>query len=186
MDQEFLAYPLRELAAAALQAARDRGAGHADFRAERIRGQLLRLSDGKLETQADSDDIGLAVRVVVDGTWGFAATVDLTLEAAGHAGAAACAVARAAAPLASERIELAEEPAWGDVSWISGYETDPFGVSVADKADLLAGWSSGLLAAAGVDHVDASLHQVRECKFYSDGRTTAVQQRVRVHPQVTA
>ena len=89
MDQEFLAHPLRELAAAALQAARDRGAGHADFRAERIRGQQVRLSDGKLETLADSDDIGLAVRVVVDGTWGFAATVDLTPEAAAHAAAAA-------------------------------------------------------------------------------------------------
>jgi TldD protein len=110
MDQEFLAYPLRELAAAALQAARDRGAGHADFRAERIRGQQVRLSDGKLETLADSDDIGLAVRVVVDGTWGFAATVDLTPEAAVHAAAAAVTVARTAAPLASERIELAAGP----------------------------------------------------------------------------
>ena len=186
MDQEFLAYPLRELAAAALQAARDRGAGHADFRAERIRGQQVRLSDGKLETLADSDDIGLAVRVVVDGTWGFAATVDLTPEAAAHAAAAAVTVARTAAPLASERIELAAEPAWGEVTWVSDYETDPFAVPTADKVELLAGWSAGLLAAAGVDHVDASLNQVRECKFYSDGSTTAIQQRVRVHPQLTA
>ena len=113
MDQEFLAYPLRELADAALQAARDRGAGHADFRVERIRGQLVRLSDGTPETLADSDDIGLAVRVVVDGTWGFAATVDLTPEAAAHAAAAAVTVARTAAPLSAERIELAAEPALG-------------------------------------------------------------------------
>src|SRR6202030_1358490 len=28
--------------------------------------------------------------------------------------------------------------------------------------------------------------QVRECKFYSDGATTATQQRVRLHPQLTA
>jgi TldD protein len=185
MDQEFLAYPLRELAAAALQAARDLGAGHADFRAERIRGQQVRLADGKLETLADSDDIGLAVRVVVDGTWGFAATVDLTPEAAAHAAAAAVAVARTAAPLAAERIELAAEPAWGQVSWVSDYEADPFAVPTAEKAGLLASWSAALLAAPGVDHVDASLHQVRECKFYSDGSTTAIQQRVRVHPEVT-
>jgi TldD protein len=185
MDQDFLAYPLRELAAAALQAARDRGAGHADFRAERIRGQQVRLSDGKLETLADSDDIGLAVRVVVDGTWGFAATVDLTPEAAAHAAAAAVTVARTAAPLAAERIELATEPAWGEVTWVSDYETDPFTVPTADKIELLASWSAGLMAAAGVDHVDASLDQVRECKFYCDGATTAIQQRVRVHPELT-
>jgi TldD protein len=34
--------------------------------------------------------------------------------------------------------------------------------------------------------VDASLYQVRECKFYADGATTTLQQRVRVHPVVTA
>jgi TldD protein len=34
--------------------------------------------------------------------------------------------------------------------------------------------------------VDASLQQVRECKFYSDGATTATQQRVRLYPAITA
>ena len=28
--------------------------------------------------------------------------------------------------------------------------------------------------------------QVRECKFYTDGATTATQQRVRLHPELTA
>ncbi len=68
-------------------AGRELGAAHADFRAERIRGQQIGLSDANLETQFDSDDLGLAVRVVVDGTWGFAAAVDLTPEAAAHAAA---------------------------------------------------------------------------------------------------
>jgi TldD protein len=34
--------------------------------------------------------------------------------------------------------------------------------------------------------VDASLLQVKECKFYSDGGTAATQQRIRVHPELTA
>ena len=59
-------------------------------------------------------------------------------------------------------------------------------VGAADKVALLAGWSSGLLGHDRIDHVDASLHQVRECKFYADGATTALQQRVRLHPEVTA
>jgi TldD protein len=63
MDPEFTAYPLQQLADAALQRARQLGAGHADFRAERIRGQRIGLSDGNLETEFDSDDLGLAVRL---------------------------------------------------------------------------------------------------------------------------
>ena len=186
IDPEFTAYPLRELAGAALERAAQLGAEHADFRAERISGQQIGLSDGHLETLFDTDDLGLAVRVVVDGTWGFAAAVDLTAEAAAAAAAEAVDVARVAAALSTERIELAAEPAHGDVTWVSDYQADPFGVSLAEKIALLAGWSSGLLADDRVDHVDASLLQVRECKFYSDGATTATQQRVRVHPELTA
>jgi TldD protein len=186
IDPEFTAYPLRELAGAALQRAADLGAGHADFRAERTRSQRIRLSDGGLETMYDSDDLGLAVRVIVDGTWGFAAAVDLTAEAAARAAAEAVDVARVAAPLSAEPIELADEPAYGEVEWTSGYRTDPFAVPPAEKVALLAGWSARLLDQPGIDHVDASLMQVRECKFYCDGATTATQQRVRVHPQLTA
>jgi hypothetical protein len=55
-----------------------------------------------------------------------------------------------------------------------------------DKDGLLADWSAGLLADRRVDHVDASLLQIRESKFYRDGATTALQQRVRLHPELTA
>ena len=186
IDPEFTAYPLRELADAALGRARTLGAAHADFRAERISGQRIGLSDGNLETQYDSDDLGLAVRVIVDGTWGFASAVDLTADAAAQAAAEAVDVARVAAAINSEPIVLADEPAHGDVTWLSAYQLDPFSVSVADKIALLADWSARLLSASGVSHVDASLMQVKECKFYTDGATTAVQQRVRLHPSLTA
>ena len=186
IDPEFTAYPLRELAAAALERATALGAQHADFRAERVRGQRVRMSDGHLETLFDADDLGLAVRVVLDGTWGFAAAVDLTQAAAVRAAEEAVEVARVAAAINTERIELADEPAHGDAAWVSSYQVDPFDVSVADKVALLTDWSAGLLSHHRIDHVDASLYQVRECKFYSDGATTTLQQRVRLHPAVTA
>jgi TldD protein len=186
IDPEFTAYPLAGLAAAARQRAAELGAQHADFRAERIRAQRIGLSDGHLETMFDADDLGLAVRVVLDGTWGFAATVDLTTESAVHAAEEAVQVARVAAAINTEPIELADEPGYGEVSWVSAYQVDPFEVGVADKVALLGEWSSRLLADQRIGHVDALLYQVRECKFYADGATTALQQRVRLHPTVTA
>jgi TldD protein len=186
IDQQFAGLPLRELADAALSEARNHGAQHADFRAERVRGQRLRLSDARLQALADADDTGLAVRVIVDGTWGFAAAVDLTPEAAAQAARQAVEVARVAAAMNTERIELAPEPSYGDVTWVSAYGVDPFTVPAKDKVELLAQWSQGLLNHRVVSHVDASLYQVKECKFYSDGATTATQQRVRLYPQLTA
>jgi TldD protein len=186
IDPQFTRLPLRELADAALQQAAALGAGHADFRAEQIRSQQIMLSDGNLETLFDADDVGLAVRVVVDGTWGFASAVDLTTDAAAQAAREAVEVAKVAAAMNTERIELAPEPAHGDAVWVSAYDIDPFDVSVADKVALLGDWSRGLLARDGVSHVDAALLQVRECKFYADGATTTTQQRVRLHPALTA
>ena len=186
IDAEFAALPLRNLADAALDAARNLGADHADFRVERVRGQRIALSDGRLQSLSDGDDSGLAVRVIVDGTWGFASAVDLTPEAARDAARHAFEVAKVAAAMNTERIELAPEPGYGDVSWVSAYDVDPFAVSPKEKTDLLAAWSAGLLAHPAVTHADVSLYQVKECKFYTDGATTATQQRVRLHPQITA
>jgi TldD protein len=186
IDPDFTALPLRDLADAALAQARALGAQHADFRAERIRGQQIALSDGNLQTLFDADDTGLAVRVIVDGTWGFASAVDLTAEAAALAARQAVEVARVSAAMNTEPIELAPEPAYGDVTWVSAYQVDPFSIGVADKVALLGDWSSILLRHDAVSHVDASLSQIRECKFYSDGVTTTTQQRVRLHPDITA
>jgi len=186
IDPEFAGLPLKELADAALDQARALGAQHADFRIERIRGQRIALSDGRLQSLSDGDDSGLAVRVVVDGTWGFASAVDLTADAARTAARQAVEVARVAAAMNTERIELAPEPAHGDVTWVSAYEIDPFTVSPREKVDLLADWSARLLAHEAVSHVDAGLYQVKENKFYTDGGTTATQQRVRVYPELTA
>ena len=55
-------------------------------------------------------------------------------------------VARVAAAMNTERIELAPEPGYGDVTWVSAYEVDPFSVPAKDKVDLLAAWSADLAA----------------------------------------
>src|SRR5690606_10013989 len=82
IDPEFLSLPLRSLADAALQRARDLGADHADFRLERIRGRHLVLADGSVETAQETDTLGFAVRVVHNGAWGFAAGTELVPDAA--------------------------------------------------------------------------------------------------------
>src|SRR5262245_63449160 len=121
IDASFLALPLRRLADAALQRARDFNVEHADFRLERLRSQSIRLRDGVLEGTHDGEDLGFAVRVVLDGTWGFAASVELSAEAAIRTAEEAIRVAQVSAAISSERIELAPEPVYDDVRWVSAY-----------------------------------------------------------------
>ena len=187
IDAEFLALPLRRLADAALTKARELGAEHADVRIERVRSQILRLRNESLETAIDGEDLGLAVRVVHDGTWGFAAGADLTADAAVRAAELAVEVARVCRPANTERVELADEPSYGDVTWVSAYDVDPFTVPDSDKEALLRDYSGRLLASDGVTLTDAMVMSVLENKFYADlAGTTTTQQRVRVGPHFTA
>ncbi|HEY9438661.1 MAG TPA: TldD/PmbA family protein [Streptomyces sp.] len=192
VDQSFLALPLRALADAALARARALGAEHADFRFERVRSASWRLRDARPSGTSDSTDLGYAVRVVHGGAWGFAAGVDLTMDAAAAVASQAVAMARLSAGLiaaagSEERVELAGEPSHGERTWVSAYDINPFDVPAEEKAALLAEWSGRLLAADGVAHVDASLMTVHENKFYADtAGTVTTQQRVRLHPQLTA
>ena len=187
IDSSFTALPLRQLADAALDAARRLGVSHADARVERVRTQDVSLRDAALESFTDDEDRGLAVRVVHDGTWGFAASSELTPESAVRLAEQAVEVARVSRALNAEPIVLADEPVHGDRVWISDYDIDPFTVDPSEKVARMADYSRRLLEASGISHVDATLRQVKENKFYSDtAGTTTTQQRVRIHPVLNA
>jgi TldD protein len=187
IDPEFLALPLAAIADVALERAQQLGVEHADVRIERIRTADLALHDARLETSHDDDERGLAVRVVHDGTWGFAGGLVLDPGAARTLVDRAVEVATVSKPVTGERIELAPEPSHGVQTWISAYEIDPFAVDESERIALLADWSSRLLRADIVRHVDAHLKQVRETKFYADlTGTRTTQQRVRLQCQLSA
>lgn len=183
LDPTFTALPFRGLGDAALARAAELGASHADFRFERVRYQELVARDGALQGASDTEDLGFAVRVVHGGAWGFAAGVVLTVDEAVRVAESAVAVARVAAEMTSSPVELAPEPVYGDVTWVSSYEIDPFSVPTADKAALLVDWTDRLRTGAAVDHASAHLLQVHENKYYADlAGTRTTQQRVRLHP----
>lgn len=176
-----------ELADAALTAAAAAGASYADLRIHRITTEIIQLRDGELEMSVVNREVGLAVRVIVDGTWGFASHAELAPQVAAETARRAVQVAKTLAPLNAERIELAAEPVYDDVTWVSDYGVDPFVVPASDKIALLGEYSHRLLASDGVDHVSAGAHAVKEQTFYADTFGSSItQQRVRVMPTMEA
>jgi TldD protein len=187
VDPAFRALPLAALADAALSRARALGAEHADLRVERIVTESIELRDGTVTGLGESTTEGLAVRVLVDGIWGFASHVELTGERAAATAERAVQVARTLAPVAAERVERADEPVYTGAVHVSAYAVDPWSVPAREKVELLTEWSQRLLAGDGVDHVHIGLVQVRECKYYADlAGTDTLQQRIRIAPSIEA
>jgi TldD protein len=187
LDPGFTTLPHRALGDAALQRARDLGVSHADFRFERVRWQDVRVRDGAFQGSADDQDLGFAVRVVHGGAWGFASGVHLTVDEAVRVAEAAVEVAKVSAALTAVPVELAPEPAYDDVTWVSSYVQDPFELSVHDKAAVLLDWTDRLRRHAAVEHATAEVLCVHENKYYADlAGTRTTQQRVRLLPTFTA
>ena len=178
---------LAEVTDAALDAAARAGAAHATVRVERIRTQIVVIRDGHLETAIDDTELGTGVRVVHEGSLGFAGSVAVGAGPAADLVRQAVGAARATSPARPAPIELADEPSHGRVEWTSPYRVDPVDVPLAEKVGLLTDWTGLLLSAPGVHHATAFVMAVREDKYLADSSgTVTVQRRVRLHPQVEA
>ena len=177
---------IRALALRALDAARAAGAGYADVRIGQNRSQAVFTRERRVQGLADSETAGVGVRALVDGTWGFAATRDLTPD--GVAGAARLAVAQARANRAAQLrpVQLAPVTPTPNGEWRSPIKVDPFAVPVADKVALLLAANEAAMKVAGVRFVNSGVNFLREEKtFASTDGTYTVQTLYRTTPTVT-
>jgi TldD protein len=123
---------VRDLCAAAVDAATGAGAEYADARVVVKRNQFVATKNGRVERLTDAESEGIGVRVLVKGAWGFACDRRLTAEGAREAALRACTFAGAAAGRHSRQL--------APVAAVSGthrtkVERDPFEVSLADKVN---------------------------------------------------
>ncbi len=158
---------MKQIASWALDTAVQRGAAYADVRIVDDRQRLLLTKNGKVGHASDSESLGLGVRVLAGGAWGFAATQELGREAVEAAAARALSIARASARVKQRDVSLVPESAHtGD--WSSPCKVDPFSISVEANLELLLGCDAELRAVAGVTLAEAGLHFRRyEQWFYS-------------------
>jgi TldD protein len=127
---------MRELAEAALDAAVDSGAAYADVRVVASTSEALSVRGETVESLDRSDGVGLGVRVLHGGAWGYAATAHMERGAATTVARAAADVARASALVRSRPVELVPEPVHRD-EWRSPMTRDPFTVALDEKLSLL-------------------------------------------------
>ena len=182
LDPQFAALDLASLQDAALSTCRAFNATYACMRVQQIKTRVLHLRDQQVETSLDHRDLGVGVRVVVDGAWGFAATSSLTPEAVRRAARRACELAQRCAGLPGPRVQIAEEPV-ARGTHVSSYAVDPFDVPVAAMVDVLRD-RAGLMQS--LDHTSASLECAKETVFLADLAGAEIrQQRVRLYPVYT-
>ncbi len=115
---------------------RQQGVDYGDCRYVRTEKEGVRVSDGKVDAVTRDLDVGIGIRVLHGGSWGFAATANLTDGALKKTAKLAVRIAKASALTRHEPVRLAEQKAFVD-HFRSPFETDPFEVSADNKTGLL-------------------------------------------------
>src|ERR1035438_1078409 len=86
---------MKDIASWALETAKLRGASHAEARIVDERGRSLATKNGRIAGASDSESMGIGIRVIANGGFGFAATDDLSREGVEGCAAKAVEIARA-------------------------------------------------------------------------------------------
>src|SRR4051812_26077277 len=162
-----IAMAMKEAASWALNTAEVRGATYCDVRIVDDRQGGLATKNRKVGHAADSESLGIGVRVIADGAWGFASTDSLTREDVDRTAAQAVEIARASARVKAHELVLAPEQAH-TADWTTPYQVDPFTTSVEENIALLLAVDAEMLAVPGVTLTESNLSFRRyEQWFYS-------------------
>jgi TldD protein len=112
------------------------GASYGDVRTLSRRTESLEAKNGKPESISAAETEGFGVRVLVDGSWGFAASSRLDAKEMRRVASQAVAIARASARFQAKPVALApQKPLVG--TWANAVAEDPFAVSLEERMDLL-------------------------------------------------
>jgi TldD protein len=141
----------------ALNIAALRGASYADVRLVAQRSRSLTTKNGKVGSASDAESVGMSVRAIADGAWGFAASAELGRGAVEATAARAVEIARASARVKQEDVRLAaEKPAVAE--WSTPYKIDPFTIPVEKNIELLLKVDAELRSVAGITLAETNLN----------------------------
>ncbi|MFC6223439.1 TldD/PmbA family protein [Hymenobacter artigasi] len=156
----------KRLADAALNAAKAAGASYADVRIGRYLNQSIFTREKQVQNIASGESFGVGIRVIANGTWGFAATNVVTEASLAKAAQLAVAIAKANAKVQKEKVQLAPQKGYGEVSWKTPIQQNAFEVPVAQKVELLLAANAKALD-NGASFVNSSLFQINEQKYFA-------------------
>jgi TldD protein len=162
----------------ALEEAEKKGVSYADIRICRILSENLTVKNGEPETISLSRDKGFGVRVIMNGAWGFAGSIDVNKEEIKKTVERAVNIAKASALLKKREAVLVREKV-GKEKYVTSFKKDPFKVPLEQKLDVLI--KAGRILREQSQLIKASYahyHGFREDKLFMNNEGAEIDQQI--------
>ncbi len=176
MSCPFLVNGMWEYCENSLEVARLRGATYADVRVMHLRRRDLTTKSGRVGMLGQGESLGLGIRVVANGAWGFASTDQLTREGVAACAAQAVAIAKASALAKKEDVQLAPEGIYVD-SWVGPCLKDPFEIPLGTQIDLLLAVDEAMRGVKGVTLTETGMQFRKIDSWFASSAGSRIHQR---------
>lgn len=164
----------RRLSDIAINTAKSNGASYSDVRFCRNRDQSLSAREDRIADISDSNSLGFGVRVLVNGTWGFASSHVITEDAITRMSVTACEIAKANSILQRRPVELTKTPSYVD-TYTTPIMINPFSISISEKSDMLLEYSN-LAMKSGANYCRAFMWFINEWKLFASSEGSFIEQ----------
>jgi len=176
----------KRLADASLNKATSLGASYADVRIGRYLNQYVFTREDKVQNTVNTESFGCGIRVIANGTWGFASTNDVTEEGIAKATEHAVAIAKANSRIQDTPVELVPVKSYGEVSWKTPIQVNGMEVPLEEKVDLLLTANAAAIE-NGANFINSSLFLVNEQKYFASTEGSYIDQDIhRIWPTFDA
>ena len=120
----------KQIVLLALDAVKSAGASYADVRITRNNNEIVAARERQITNVGKRETYGIGIRALVGGSWGFAATRDLSRDSVVSTARRAAAIAAGNDKVNPVKTTLAPVKPVPDGRWITPHEIDPFTIPV--------------------------------------------------------
>ncbi len=140
---------------------------YADCRFVRGEKESISVTDSKVDSMSRITDVGVGIRVIANGAWGFASTSSLKAGDLKKTANLAIQIAKASATTIKEPVKIADQEIYKD-HFKTAYKKDPFEVSADEKIELLVKTCDIIKNSKKIKNAEASMNFFKTKKiFYS-------------------
>lgn len=186
----FLETPLdvamkKRFADVALNTAKGAGASYADVRIGRYLNQYIFTREQLVQNVVNTESFGVGIRVIVNGTWGFSSTNEVSNDGIKKATMQAVAIAKANSKFQTEPVKLAPVKSHGEISWKTPIKQNALEIPITEKTDLLLNTNAEAMK-NGATYINTALFLVNEQKYFASTEGSYIDQDIhRIWPNFT-
>ncbi len=162
----------KKLSDTSIFTAKNNGTSYSDIRICKNRNQNIGTNEKRVDSISDSENFGFGVRVLINGTWGFASSAFVNEPEVVKVTELACQISKANSILQKIPVELAANISFNDY-YATPVKENPFDVSITDKINLQLKYNE-LALTLGADYVNSFMWFINEWKYFGSSEGSVI------------